>query len=282
MSAEVLTNLEVIGDMVGALTGVAEALDDEAYMDGLIKAAHGKAANAFDMAAAATAKTGRLTHVYEYGVMGVTRGEPRLADPTAVNARLYFHTLLGHGGNQDIAYSFRTAHQPNPKPTPEDTGVDSVYLSKLSDRKYYFYNKALVMETGRVVHIKPQNGNFLFVPFYGEPTPDPTNNRGYMMWDSKRHGPLNARPGASTKGTFQAFWMSWWESAGSAMMFEQMEKSVTMDIDIAMAEAAKRTKSETMKPVQTTSVAGAVASARTMFNKLFKSTTTKRRSTETR
>lgn len=282
MTARILSNFEAIGDMIGALSGMNDALDSETYMDGLIRSAHGKAATAFDIAAAATAKTGNITHVYEYGVMGITRGQPRMADPTAPNARLYVHTLLGRGGTQDIAYTFRPATQPNPEPTPEDTGVDSEYLSRLSDRKYYFYNKALVMETGRVVHIKPKNGEFLFVPFYGEPSRDPTNNRGYMMWDSKRHGPLFNRPGASSKGQFTTLWMNWWSSAGSKIMFEQMDKSVSMDIDIAMAEATKRANAEGLKPVQTTDMMAAIASARTLFGRIFKAATSKRMGVKTR
>lgn len=282
MPAEVLSNLEAIGDMVGALAGMSEGLDDQMYMDGLIQSAHGKAATAFDIAAAATAKTGHLTHVYEYGVAGITRGQPRITDPTSQRARLYVHTLLGEGGTKDIAYTFRPATQPNPDPTPEDTGVDSEYISRLSGRRYFFYNKALVMETGRVVSIKAKNGNYLFVPFYGEPPADPTNQRGYMMWDSSRHGPLMSRPGKNTKGSFTNFWMTWWESSGSKMMFADMEKSVTMDIEIAMAEAAKRSASESMKPVQETNVVGAMATTKAIFNRIFKAATSKRRVTHRR
>lgn len=281
MPAELLSNLEAIGDMVGALSGIGSAIDEESYMAGLIKSAHGKAATAFDVAAAATAKTGHITHVYEYGVMGITRGQPRISDPTAPNARLYIHTLLGLGGSQDIGYTFRPARQPNPEPTPEETGVDSEYISRLSNKKYYFYNKAFVIETGRVVNIKPQHGDFLFVPFYGQPSRDPTNNRGYMMWDSRRKGPLYNRPGISSKGQFQSLWMNWWGSAGSEIMFVQMEKSVTMDIDIAMAEATKRTEAAKMKPVQTVNMPGAISSAKALFNKIFKTSTVKRNETKT-
>lgn len=281
MPAKVLSNLEAIGDLVGALAGIDSAVDDESYMEGLIKSAHGKAATAFDIAAAATAKTGRFTHVYEYGVMGITRGQPRFAEPTDPRARLYVHRLVGHGGEQDIEYTFRPATQPNPRPTPEDTGVDSKYLSKLSDRQYFFYNKAYVMETGRVVEIKPKNGNFLFVPFYGEPPRNMLNTRGYMMWDARRHGPLYNRPGKSTKGEFTQFWMAWWESAGSQIIQADMEKSVTMDIDMAMAEATKRAAVENMKPVTETDMPGTIASAKSLFSKIFKRVTSKRRETKT-
>lgn len=279
MPAKVLTNLESIGDLIGALSGISTALDEETYMDGLIKSAHGKAATAFDFAAAATARAGRFPHVYEYGTAGVTRGLPRFANPADPKARLYFHQIAGHGGNQEIMYSFRTATQPNPEPTPQDTGVDSKYISRLSGRKYYFYNKAYVMETGQVVEIRPQNSNFLFVPFYGEAPRNPMYTRGFLMWDSSRLGPLYAQPGKSTKGEFTQFWMAWWSKAGSALLGGEMEKSVTMDIDIAMAEAAKRAKVETMKPVQETSITSASSSAKALFNKIFQGITSKRRGT---
>jgi hypothetical protein len=281
MPAKVLTNLEAIGDMIGALSGIDESIDDKVYMEGLIKAAHGKAASAFDIAAAATAKAGRFPHVYEFGTTGITRGAPKFGNPVDPRARLYVHKLVGSGGNQEIMYSFRPATQPNPKPTPESTGVDQKYLSRLSDRKYYFYNKAIVMETGRVVEIKPQNGNFLFVPFYGEATRNPLYNRGHMMWDARRLGPLYARPGKSTRGEFTQFWMGWWAGMGSKMMYADMEKSVTMDIDIAMAEATKRANSEPVKPVQDTSISGAMATAKALFNKIFKASTAKRMETKT-
>ncbi|HWV46310.1 MAG TPA: hypothetical protein VN039_09890 [Nitrospira sp.] len=281
MTAKVLTNLESIGDLVGALSGIDSALDDQMYMEGLIKSAHGRAATAFDLAAAATAKTGRMSHVYEYGTIGVTRGMPKFADPASPKARLYVHTLVGQGGEQSIGYTFRPARQPNPKPTPESTGVDSKYLSRLSGRQYYFYNKAYVMETGRVVEIKPRNGNFLFVPFYGEASRDPLNNRGYMMWDSRRLGPLSARPGRSTKGEFTQFWMQWWATSGSKMMYAHMEEQVNIDVGIAMAEAQKRAQTEAMKPVQDTNIVGAISTAKALFNKIFKASTSKRMGTKT-
>lgn len=281
MPAEVLSNLESIGDLIGALSGISAGLDDEIYMEGIIKSAHGHAATAFDIAAAATAKTGRINHVYEYGVMGITKGLPKFADPTDPRARLYLHELIGAGGNQDIAYTFRPATQPNPAPTPEDTGVDSKYLSKLSKKKYYFYNRAFVMETGRVVEIKPQNGNFLFVPFYGEPSRNPLYTRGHILWDASKKGPLYARPGASTRGEFEGFWMNWWGAAGSKIMYTEMEKYVTMDIESAMLEA-KRASVEAMKPVQESNILGAVASAKALFGKIFKARTAKRMETKTK
>lgn len=282
LEVELLSNLEAIGDMVGGLAALSEGLDDKLYMEGLIKSAHGKASTVFDAAAAATAKTGHITHVYEYGVMGVTRGAPKFADPTNIRARLYYHTLMGSGGNQDIGYSFRPATQPNPTPTTQDTGVDSKYLNKLSNRKYYFYNKAFILETGRVIEIKPQNGNFLFVPFYGEPPRNPMYNRGFIMWDARKKGPLYSQPGYKTEGDFTKFWLGWWQSTGQAVMSDIMEEYVTIDTEAAIAEATKKAESESMKPVQETSLVGAANATRAWVVKFLKARSAKRRETKTR
>lgn len=282
MSARVLTNLESVGDMIGALQGIGLGLDEDKYMQGLIQQAHGHAASAFNAAAAATASTGTMTHVYEFGTQGITRGLPRYADPMAEDARLWIHTLIGHGGNQDIAYTFRPAVNRNPAPTTAYTGVPSKYLRKLSQRKYVFWNKAFMMETGKPVTIKPRHGDFLFVPFNGEQSRDGVNDRGFVMWDASKKGAIVSRPGQSTKGQFTSFWLKWWSSAGSDMMQAEMSKYVTMDIDKAMVEVAKRAQSETLKPVQQTKVNIAATQARTLFKKLFGTATTKRLGVKTR
>ena len=55
MSAEVLTNLESVGELIGALAAMEETLDQDEYVEGLIREGHEKAKSAFDVAAAATA-----------------------------------------------------------------------------------------------------------------------------------------------------------------------------------------------------------------------------------
>lgn len=270
MPAKVLSNLESVGDMVGALSGIADGLNEDDYVEGLIKGAHGHAANAFDVAAAATARSGFLSHVFEFGVPGITPGPSKYADPTSPAARLWIHTIAGHGGRQDIGYSFRPALNRNPQPTTRSTGVPSRYLRRLSSRKYVFSQKAFVMETGQTVQIKSDRGNgFVFVPFYGEPSDDPRNKRGYMMWNSKRLGPITAVPGRDSKGQFTAFWMNWWGGAGSSMMDAEMRKRVTTDIEVAMAEAAKKANAHPLKPAQTTNIPGAFVRAKNFMNKLF-------------
>jgi hypothetical protein len=279
---EVLTNLEAVGDMVGAFLGISEGLTEQAYMDGLIRQAHGKASNAFNMAAVATARAGALSHVFEFGTEGITRGPGKYPDGTDPRARLWIHTLTGPGGTKDIGYTFRPAKERNPQPTTADTGVASKYLSRLSKRKYVFWNKAYVMETGRPVAIRAKNSDFLFVPFYGEPPTDPSYTRGFLMWDSKRYGPIINRPGRSTKGSFTKFWMGWWASEGGSIMQTEMEKSVTMDIEKVIAEMGKKMAAESMKPVEAVNIAATAASSKSFFGRLFSAANSKRRSIRTR
>lgn len=264
MSAEVLSNLESIGELVGSLKGIQLGLEEDDYIEGLIRQAHGKASNAFNVAAAATAGAGYLSHVFEYGVPGITPGPPRFADPTAPEARLYEHTLVGRGGQMDIGYTFRPAVVRNPQPTTARTGVPSRYLAKLSKRKYVFWNRAYVMETGETVDIVPKSNGLLFVPFYGEPSMN-GGNRGYMMFP----GSVSLQPGKNTKGQFTSFWLRWWASSGNEIIEQDMRKSVMLDLERAMAKAAENAQTETVKPVQATNIAGAATQAMAYTKKFF-------------
>jgi hypothetical protein len=249
---------------------MSDGLNDDDYMAGLIRSAHGEVATAFDVAAAATAQTGRLSHMYEFGVPGITAGPPKILDPTSAAARLWEHTLIGRGGSQDIGYTIRPATIPNPQPTVESTGVASKYLAKLSRRKYVFYNKAFVIETGQTVTIRPKNGRFLFVPFYGHPSRyDVENTRGYMM----SRGPIVMQPGAANRGAFTSTWMSWWGSAGAELMENKMRATITKDIALAQARAGTAANSARMKSVTLTNIAAAAGRGYTKGKKAFGATT---------
>lgn len=268
-NTEIYTNFESVGELVGAYMGMSEKASEPEYIERIIKQAHGKAASAFDIATAATAGAGYLAHVYEFGVAGITRGQPRFFDATDPAARLYYHEITGDGGNQEIGWGWRPATQPNPQPTTADTGVASKYLRKLSRRKYIFWNKAFVMESGETVEIKAYNSNYLFVPFGQYASKNPENKRGFVMFNTTNKGPITSKPGASTKDTFTAHWLNWWGQAGAEIMESDMTASVTTDIEIAEAEIAKRAAASPMKPVRATNITSASASSRTWMKRLF-------------
>lgn len=266
--AKSLNNLEAIGDLIGSYVGMAEGLDEPRYMQQVIERAHKKSANAFDIAVAATAGAGHLQHVYEFGTIGITPGQPKY-NPLGQQARLWVHQLKGKGGSQDIGYTFRPAVNRNPVPTTKSTGVASKYLRKISKRKYVFYNKAWVMETGQTVEIHAKRGNYLFVPFYGKPPTNTENKRGFVMYNTKSLGPIQQVPGKTTKGTFTTFWMKWWGSQGAKIMESQMRAKVNRDIRYAELRAAKKAAKEAPKPASLVNVNGAVASARAQAKREF-------------
>lgn len=245
---KMMNNLDAVGEAVGALMGIADGLEEDEYIESLVRDAHGKAAKAFDVAAAAAGAAGHLTHVFEFGTAGITRGQPKFMDPTSEAARLWTHKVTGTGGNLDIGYTFRPALNRNPIPTTRDTGVPSKYLRRISKRKYVFWNKAFVMETGQTVEIHAKRGNYLFVPFNNEAPRNPLNRKGFVMWNTKRQGPIMAQPGRTTKGTFTAFWMRWWASQGEEVMAADMMKNVEYDTKKAEKELAKRANSHPVKP----------------------------------
>lgn len=257
-------NFDGISDLIGTVYGLDNTMQSNDYMDKLAEAAHNEASLEFDLALSATAGAGYLTHVYEYGVSGITRGPVRFSDPTEEDARLYVHDIAGHSGNYGINYVFRPAIVRNPQPTTTHTGVPSKYLRKLSKRKYVFSQKAMVMETGMEVSIKPQGGRtFLFVPFYREVDPrNPLNKRGYMMWFYPKFGPITTTPGRDTKGSFNAFWETWWGETGRATMDRGVQRSVTTDVKEVLRLSASRARSERPEPVMMSKPSASVRAAK--------------------
>lgn len=241
--ATVVTNLDALGKVIGAVNGL-EGLNEDLYMNSIIKIAHKKAANAFDIAAAATAAAqGNMSHMYEYGVPGITRGPARFTSGSQKAAHLYVHTLDQRHEGSTINYVFRPAEIPNPRWTTKDTGVPSRFLKKLSNKKYLFKNRAFVTETGRSVNIAPKDGGkYLFIPFgpgVAPKNPDsPTAKYGFTYYNYETKGPLKVKPGRTNVGAFSKFWTAWWSTEGQYKLTESMQADVLEDFDKALGAAA--------------------------------------------
>lgn len=269
-----MNNLESVGQMIGSLMGMSEAMDEAEYTQALIAEAHGHASNLFDIAAASLAQTGKIAHVYEYGTAGITPGKVVHPNPLTPDARLYEHVLEGEQGNVDIRYTFRPAVTPNPKHTTKSTGVPSKYLSKLSNRRYIFHSRAFVMETGMSVSIRGEGKNGLvFVPFGA----NSENPRGYVMYPTASRGPIVATPGAEVAGNFSHFWVGWWATEGQQFFDEHMRKKVNEDIQEAVLVAARKAKAEQMKPAAAVNVPAATSQGVKSVKSLVKRKNTSRR-----
>lgn len=251
-----MVDLDALAEIAGTYDGLNKSFSNSLYVDGMANAAHDDASREFDLTAAASAGAGYLTHMYEYGVQGITKGTGRFSDPTSPAARLWVHNLTGRGGAYDVNFTFRPATQENPRPSTGGTGVPSKYIRYISRRKYVFRNKAMVMETGQEVSIRPKRGSLLFVPFYGDPGPRGT---GYMMWNADTLGPINVQPGRTTTGTFTAFWENWWRTAGIKSINSYIAEAVSIDTGLALKAAQGRSAKLSPKPV----ASGAAALAAT-------------------
>lgn len=233
-------DFDAFGEIAGTMEGLNDGFGSLTYLDAIAGAAHDEASKEFDLTAAASANAGYMTHMYEYGVQGITKGTARFADPTSPTARLWVHNLNGGAGTYDANFSFRPALVENPRPSTANTGVPSKYIKFISRRKYVFRNRAMVMETGQEVEITPKRGRFLFVPFYGDPGP---RGRGYMMWNADALGPITTDPGRATTGTFTAFFHNWWRTAGIKSINNYIGNAVSQDTKMALDAAAARSAS---------------------------------------
>lgn len=240
MKIDMMVNFDAVQSVIGVLEGTFNEAATDEYKQGLFRVAHNVAAKRFDEDVAAAAHAGYLSHVYEFGVSGITAGPARISDATSAAARLFQHDLVRTGTDAMVTFNFRPAVVPNPKPTTASTGVPSKYLTKISKKNYIFYNKAMVMESGQTVEIKSKTNKPLFVPFYGEGARgNSTNQRGYMM----NYGAISTRPGAQSEGTFGAFWKSWWDRKGLPMMGRHMQTNFEKDLarNMKLAEHAPGT-----------------------------------------
>lgn len=243
-----MADFDAIGELVGTLEGIQKvAEEDDQYIEMLLRDAHSDASRDFNTAAVASSML--IPHMFEFGTAGVTPGPIKFA-PNDPRAHLWTHEYIGSGKNVEVSFNFRPALSANPRPTTASTGVASKYLKFLSNRKYVFWNKALVMETGMEVNIKAKHGDFLFVPFYGNPSYGKyMNSRGYMMWNSKANGPIRSVPGQNTRGNFGALWDGWWGTTGSKQMGQQVQRNFDRDVRAAFDAAAARSRATELKPV---------------------------------
>lgn len=238
---ELMVDFSQVENIIGTAEGIFDATASPGYIGDLIKAAHNVASKEFDVDAAASAGPANMSHVYEFGVQGITRGDVKFADPTAPEARLWVHAIKGGGNLQSISFAFRPAVVANPKPSAKFYGVSSAVISKLSRRKYVFKNKASVVEFGETVYIKPKEKTFNFVPFYGQPARNPMYTEGYIFRPISPGGPMESNPGTDSgmAGTFSNFWTGWWSGRGieliSGSANEHYDKDVAWILNLARA-----------------------------------------------
>lgn len=229
---------------INDLIGTGFALDDigrqSAYIMNLINASYYHANQEFNREVVAFAQTtDSLGHMFEWGTRGINTSRSNMRpDPFTERARLWNNHF--HNGRKlsIINYTYKPSVGNVPKPTSRKTGIPGDVLKRL--QYHVFWNKAMVMEEGIPVTIKPKPENesqLLFVPniWKGE--------KGYSMY------PRNTNPDIShtRKGTFTAYWSRYWMGPGMQDIQARAEAAFVEDFtEVMRKQQAKQAGNPTL------------------------------------
>ena len=264
------TNFGTLAEDIGMFIGMSEGVDQKEYVGGLMKGSYSKTVPDWLKYAAATAKAGNFSHMYEWGVRGINRGDGSLINPISQSARLWKDEMVGTGSRRLITFVFRDAVKKNPKHTTESTGgVAQEELDKLKinqGTRYVFQRKAEVFEQGEDVNIFPkQREGRLFVPLHGTSirVSEKDAARGFT-WAKALH--INPGEQSGATGQFSFHFFSWWSEKGNVLMVKRMDETVTKHIRALETEMGK---GGTMKPAAATNIAADSEKGRKKARKQF-------------
>lgn len=250
-------------ESLAAVNAMNRLIQSKTYQEYLMEYAHGKAENEFNRLAAAAAATGQFRHMYEWGTRGINKGKSNVRpDPMSERARLWNHKMVGRGLNQRFEFSFKPSLATVPKPTTTDTGMSQEDISQLKD--HVFMWKAMVMETGATVVIKPKRGKILLMPFYGGKYPAGAKARDKARGYSVTRNEVTFKPGAKVVGNFTAFWKGFWENQGQAIFINTFDADIRETYAKGQAEA-NSSRGKAVPPIE--SVVAAVNSRAAILEK---------------
>jgi len=212
---------------MGHIQGIATAVSTDRYIGSVLKYTHERLAKAFDeqMDVIALGNPSAYNHVYEWRMLGLPQG------------RLWKHKATGTGSMSGVAGkvregTFQFKASTRPILTPEERHKDSNdpmsavpldIIAMLKPRKYFFYNKASMMEYGLAATVRPKYGKFLFVPTRNSAlsgskwrdSPSSMSGNGFYLAKSTQQNfqyrnPQDSSGGSGTVGRFTSTWVEWW------------------------------------------------------------------------
>lgn len=255
MKLNVSSNLDHAASIIGTFEGMTEAAESEQFLSMLSRRAHDKTLDAFNQIAALSAARRRnlrynFNHMYEYGVAGITAGTPSITDPTSQAARLWVYNTVPTKGGVETIVTFRDAQMPNPKPNqrPELRKMPRDVVAKMSNKDYFFRERAMVTETGQYVEIRPKDAGALIFP-----AKESMNGQGYQFWSSRQY-PLITQPGRYHKGAFTTFFNRWWSANAESIINQHAHQSVAGKIG---AIQRRMKSSGAMKPTNANNITSA-------------------------
>lgn len=240
-------DLEPLTMALGAANALARVQDDKFYIDALMDVAFEEFDNEFNERTAAFAATGSpLSHMYEWGTIGINPGRSNVRmSPDNPAARLWQTYTTGAGMDRVVGFIYRPSVANVPKPTAGKTGMSTDVIESMRD--FQFTWKAEVFEEGQQITIAPKR-RFLLIPAYQQ-------NRWWMEpWEINRGYALLTKPvtfkagGGTGAGVFTEWWFAFWAEESPYYFAERIEQFIEEDFFPAMAKPRQR---GTMRPVGT-------------------------------
>lgn len=177
-------DLDPLAQYIGIVDGVTAAVESDIYINYFLNHTLDKLRERFVIATTAYALSNpsKMHHVYEWN---------SLRDGTPIP--LFRLDLRGRGKSRHLDFRFVQSRRTVPQPETR----------KKMD-KHIFRFKAIVMETGSPVVIKPKKAKMLFIP-----SNDPDNKRGYVM---VKEAKVKNPGGKATTGAFSSWWAAWFNT----------------------------------------------------------------------
>lgn len=250
---EILFDVEALLEILGAGQALGQAPSQKDYIDAVVDIAYEKADEKFNSWAAAYGATGAISHMYEWGTVGINPARSnRRMNPADPAARLWHNVTTGAGFDRLLTFVYRPSITTVPKPTAKDTGMSPEVIAKMRD--HVFRWKAQVLEEGQTVNIAPNKAKFLLIPAYA-------NNRAKMRPHDRKRGYMLARNNItiqhdSYEGTFEAFWWKFWEGPGTDVVQDSVNDMIVEDY---LPEIYKSRRRGRMVPVGSMNIKTKVA-----------------------
>lgn len=233
-----LDTIEIGIDLTPILYPIAGAqalnrgLKHDTYIDALMDTAFEKADAMFDQEADAMALTGAISHMYEWGTVGVNTGKTNMRMRTSnPNSRLWTNYSWGTGLDRSISFVYRPSLANVPKPSASQTGMDASVIEALRPQQFTW--KAKILEEGQTVTISPKEAEYLLIPATQANRANAnftwrTNDiaRGYLL----TRGPLvTDHSKGRYYGNFEKLWYSFWLDRAPDIIEADVNKMIEDD-----------------------------------------------------